>query len=118
MELIKTQLELFFIKHHPTNLKDLMARFNRQYVHCRCVACFDAKRCETPSLSQIPAHTCVFAPTWEGVLNKYCITFEYRPIDPTDEEAMARITHPVNGPQVSSRAMLVQVRPLRCFFVP
>lgn len=104
MELIETRLELFFIKHHPTNLKSLMAQFNREYVNCRCVACFETKRCDSPSLSQMPAHTCLFVPTWEDVLNKYCISFEYREVDGTDEDAMSRTTHP-------SPCMLVQVRP-------
>lgn len=108
-EIVELKMEIFHMKYHPKSLKDLMTRFNREFVNCKCIACFDTKRCDSPSLSQIPALTCHFVPTWESVLEKYNITYEYRAIAPADGDVMQRITHPVKGAHLNSVSMLVQV---------
>lgn len=104
-ELTVAKIEIFHLKHRPTNLKAVMASFNREFVHCRCVACFESKRCEAPSLSQMPAHTCYFAPTWESVLAKYSITFEHQTAGPSDDQ----LEDPIFGLKIDSPALLVQV---------
>ena len=82
---------MFFAKHSPGKLKKFMVMYNQRIVHCKCLACFETGRCSEAPFSQAYAYACSFVPSWENLLKKYRISFEYKRIGGDLDKYMARL---------------------------
>ena len=89
--MISAKIELFFAKHSPGKLKKFMVMYNQRIVHCKCLACFETGRCSEAPFSQTYAYACSFVPSWENLLKKYRISFEYKRIGGDLEKYMATL---------------------------
>jgi hypothetical protein len=95
-------MEIFFLKHNGNKIKELMAAINQRIVHCKCLVCYETGRTTDAPFAQAEALTCSFAVSWEDILKKYQLKFEYHaiPADQTEEEFMDAVTTHIMGPRM------------------
>lgn len=104
-------MEIFFLKYNADKLKMLMAEINEKIVHCDCLTCYETGRANEAPFAQAQASICKFAPSWENILKKYQLKFEYFniPADQNEEDFMRGMTTRSMGPRVMLDTDIVNV---------
>ena len=72
------QEDLFFSKHNTVAVAKFMQKLNQRRVECMCEACINTGRWKGDHPMD-KLYECKFCPFWEDLLDKYRLSYQYKP---------------------------------------